>query len=214
MADGLVETPAPADGPFRTRGPAVPPDRRPWREREGARVIVFDGEAVLLIGDSDRFMADSLAWVTPGGGVDDGETPAQAAARELREETGLSVSPCQLEGPVLVRTAVHGYCDQVTVQREAVFLLRHARYTPRPTGLTAGERMTLRGWEWVPLAELGRRMVWPSVIPEALALPPERWPFDQGVVEESFVPVGSGAPGSPLVAGVPDHPQGELWRGR
>ncbi|WP_135362642.1 NUDIX domain-containing protein [Halosimplex halophilum] len=55
----------------------------------GASVTVVDGERVLLV---QRAVGDDAGqWGTPAGHVDWGESPDHAAARELEEETGLSV---------------------------------------------------------------------------------------------------------------------------
>jgi 8-oxo-dGTP pyrophosphatase MutT (NUDIX family) len=45
-------------------------------------------------------------WLQPGGHIDAGETPAQAAAREVCEETGLAVAHAP-RGPQLVHVDVH-----------------------------------------------------------------------------------------------------------
>jgi ADP-ribose pyrophosphatase YjhB (NUDIX family) len=52
----------------------------------GVTVVVSDGERILLTKREDAEM-----WCLPGGGVDPGESVAQAAMREAREETGLDV---------------------------------------------------------------------------------------------------------------------------
>ncbi|MFP9060339.1 NUDIX hydrolase [Natrialbaceae archaeon A-chndr2] len=59
-----------------------------------ARATVIDGDSALLIEMGDG--GDEGAWALPGGHIDAGESPRAAAARELAEETGVSVSPADL----------------------------------------------------------------------------------------------------------------------
>ncbi len=79
--------------PGRSRESAIP--------RPAARAIVLDAEdRVLLI--RAEWDGRSL-WFTPGGRLDPGETPAAAARRELREETGLDPGTLRWEGVVWIR---------------------------------------------------------------------------------------------------------------
>lgn len=180
---------------FRTRRfQPVPPELRPRRNRSAARVIITDGAAVLLLADTDPGLPGSRWWVTPGGGLDPGETPLAAARREVAEETGLVVAPDRLLGPVAVRTVVHGYSDQVLSQAESFYLLRVAdRFDPDPAGLTEDEQITLDGWAWHRLEDLATlpEPVWPGNLPALVALgeAPGGWPMDLGFVEESTLPV-------------------------
>jgi 8-oxo-dGTP pyrophosphatase MutT (NUDIX family) len=58
------------------------------RELSAGGVVVRDGQ-VLVIVPSRRAADGSLVLGLPKGHLDDGETPLQAATREVREETGI-----------------------------------------------------------------------------------------------------------------------------
>ena len=59
-------------------------------ERRAARVLLLDDEGRILLQHchDPSTPAEGSWWNTTGGGLDEGETSAQAAVRELREETG------------------------------------------------------------------------------------------------------------------------------
>jgi 8-oxo-dGTP pyrophosphatase MutT (NUDIX family) len=77
----------------------VPPLRR------SARVLVIDASGRVLLLRFRFHPADGsgYGWATPGGGIQGAESPATAAARELREEVGLAVDAAAL-GPVVAWT--------------------------------------------------------------------------------------------------------------
>ena len=59
----------------------------PFLERTASRVLVVSPDHRVLLLRVEPTFRESF-WVTPGGGVDDGETLEDAAIRELREEVG------------------------------------------------------------------------------------------------------------------------------
>jgi 8-oxo-dGTP diphosphatase len=57
--------------------------------RTRAGIVLIEGDKVALI---ERHRAGLDYFVFPGGGVDDGESPEQAAIRETMEELGIKVT--------------------------------------------------------------------------------------------------------------------------
>lgn len=172
----------------------LPPGERPWKVRQAVRVIVLADDHVLLFEDSDPAYAGIRWWVTPGGGIDPGETEAAAAVRELDEETGLVVAEKNLVGPVSRRVAVHGYSDEVLKQDEAFYVVHVDRFDVNTAGHTVDEQITLQSHRWWPLDELGDTdaWIWPRYLLDLIALQhePQRWPVDFGEeTDESTQPV-------------------------
>ena len=129
--------------------PATPPT-----ERAAARVVVLDGEgAVLLLQGFDPGRPERGSWwFTPGGGLDPGESPADAARRELFEETGLHVD--DLGAVRFERDTTFEFEGVVYEQHEHFFAVRTARFEPIGDAWTEVERRSVLGHRWWTVDEL------------------------------------------------------------
>ena len=126
--------------------------------RTSARVVLLDDTgAVLLLCGSDPALADRHPpkwWFTVGGEVQEGERLAEAAARELAEETGLRVAPAEMVGPVWRRDEVFEFNGSLIDSEEFYFVHRTQRFEPSRTGRTELERSYIHGHRWCDAADI------------------------------------------------------------
>lgn len=170
------------------------PADRPRRTRRAVRVIVVgpDGR-LLLFEDSDPGIPGVTWWVTPGGGMDPGETERQTAVREVAEETGYELGEDDLVGPLATRFAVHGYSDQVLEQQESFYLARVAAFEIDVSAHTEEEQITLQSHRWWTRTEIeaDEAWIWPAQLLELCdrVSDPSLPALDLGRQEESTVEV-------------------------
>ena len=123
--------------------------------RRAGRVLLLDArQRVLLFHGYDPARPGHGYWFTPGGGLDEGETMAEGAARELHEETGLRL-PVERLGPPVYREVTEYPFDGVQYRQEQeFFLVRVESWQVDTAGFEEAERNSVDGHRWWTLDEL------------------------------------------------------------
>ena len=154
--------------------------------RPTVRVLLIDElNRVLLFRGEDPDLPSTRFWFPPGGGIEDGETPQEAAKREVFEETGLA--DFELGSHVWNRRHVFKFYGEHHDVREKWFIARIANFAVDTSGFTEVEKEVLKEHRWWTLSELERTndLLTPRalarLLPELLHAEPLDMPLDVGV---------------------------------
>jgi 8-oxo-dGTP pyrophosphatase MutT (NUDIX family) len=135
-----------------------------------ARVVLIRRGRLAAI---ERVRAGRRYWLFPGGGVEAGETPAQAALREAHEELGVPVRIGPLRA--LIHRVLDGgsvqrhWCFEATSDHDEITIAGGPELSPRP------EEGTYRA-VWLDLADLADFELYPAELARLLAAHPDGWP--------------------------------------
>lgn len=123
--------------------------------RVTGRVLPIDERGrVLLLHGCDPARRDQPFWFTIGGGVDAGETTAQAAAREAFEETGLVVDAAALGPPAWRARSEFSFDGRQISQVNDYYVVRVPWFEVSFAGLEDLEADCVDGHAWWSTAEL------------------------------------------------------------
>lgn len=172
------------------------------RDLIGPDLLLAIGVSALIRNENGEILitqrADDGRWVEPGGGLEPGESPAQAVIREVREETGLDVEVVRLigvyGGPNYRVTGPGGAQTSIVGM---VFDCRITGGTPQPDGV---ETTALK-------------YVAPQIVYKNLGLPADVAPFAAEIINTpgpAFFepPTWAPTPGAPRKNGISDYAKG------
>ena len=119
-------------------------------EREAVRaILVTKAEEVLLLRICAPHNGECF-WITPGGGLEVGETVEEGLKRELREELGLA--EFQIGALVWRRQHTFNWGDKRICQRERYHIVHIDHFSPYMSD--AVEARVLQEFRWWPISEL------------------------------------------------------------
>lgn len=125
-------------------------------ERRFAGVLAHHNGSVVLVREEHSRWGGAF-WNLPSGMLEAHETPAEGAARELAEETGLQVAPSDLclrttSSTLVDDIAVHAWNFEVEVVEAAItvsdpdFLIQEARWFPTDAAIDLFARCPTGRW--------------------------------------------------------------------
>lgn len=133
-------------------------DKTHVKHRETARIMLIDEQnrIFLLKTHFDPEVGLPPRWLTPGGGIDEGESTLDAAVRELLEETGLVVEPEVLGEPVLVASGRWDWADGLSYHtyKDTIYEHRVSNFEPDTSGFTPDELRDVLEYRWWTIEEL------------------------------------------------------------
>jgi len=133
-------------------------EKKHVKHRPTARIMLINGnnDLFLLKTHFDPEVGLPPRWLTPGGGIDAGETALEAAVRELREETGLVATQDQLGEPVLETSGRWDWVDGINYHTytDTIFELQVENFTPDTSGFTTEELRDVLEYRWWNVQDL------------------------------------------------------------
>ena len=135
-------------------------------ERDASRILLVDDAGRILLfcmHDPDRPQRGQW-WITPGGGLEPGESFEEAAARELFEETGI----VGVFGPVIAEHVATWLWGERTVrQYQRFFVVASPTTTVVSDGWEESEHRTTKDHRWWRPEEIASSSE--VILPEDLA---------------------------------------------
>ena len=158
QSQDLATTTSPAQTPkvaAKNSKPKTPYAKRVDEVSAGGLVVDTTGKLGLLIGRRDLKDASGkrILWSLPKGHIEEGETPEQAALREVQEETGIESIIEKSLGVIDFWFMAGGKRIHKTVHH---YLFRENG------GLLAPQESEVDEVAWFPLAEIVERLAYPD----------------------------------------------------
>lgn len=125
--------------------------------RKSSRAIVLNkqNQIFLFRYTFDFFAEEDSIWITPGGGLDEGESFEEALKRELFEELGIELSGSDSTPQIYYRFPLYELKSGEIVQSEERFYLVRLDETDFScTGWTESEKKRMTAGKWWSLEEI------------------------------------------------------------
>lgn len=121
-------------------------------KRKSCRAILLTPDNEVLLIKIGTTLEGWVGWITPGGGLDEGESEEQGLRRELAEELG--IDSFDIAGKIWSRSHQFIWNGRQIYQDEVFFLIRVDKFEPVARHLTDIERAEFKGMQWWPIAEM------------------------------------------------------------